>query len=286
MVNAGPGREAVFGDGPLGGDEQRRGAVGHLRGDPGREPAALDDGLEAGHLLQRGVAARPLVHGHLSVRDGLPGEAALVDGAQGPLVRAEREVLHVLAGDAPLLRDEFGAMELVDRCVAVAGAPALGAGVRAVGQSQGFGGLAAGVGDGDHRHVLGAARDDQVLGAGHHALGGEMDGLLGGAALPVDGGAGHLLGEARGEPGGAGDVPGLRADRVQAAEDDVLHRGRVDAAAFDQRLDDVGPEVGGVDGGESALAPADRGAYRFDDVGLGHDCSFVGGMSGGVRCSW
>ena len=62
-----------------------------------------------------------------------------------------------------------------------------------------------------------------------------MDGLLRRAALAVDGGAGHVLGQAGGQPAGAGDVAGLAADGVDAAEHDVLDRARVDAGAVDER---------------------------------------------------
>ncbi len=96
------------------------------------------------------------------------------------------------------------------------------------------------------------ARDHQVLGAGEHGLRGEVHGLLGGAALPVDGDTGHLLGEARGQPAGAGDVAGLRPDRVETAEDHVLHGGRVDPGALHQRGQHAGAEVGRVDRGESS----------------------------------
>ena len=62
-----------------------------------------------------------------------------------------------------------------------------------------------------------------------HALRGEVHRLLRRPALAVDGGPGDLLGEAGGQPAGAGDVAGLGADGIEAAEDDVLHRRRVDA---------------------------------------------------------
>ena len=103
-------------------------------------------------------------------------------------------------------------------------------------------------------HVLHAAGDDQVGGAAHHGLGGEVHGLLRRAALAVDGGAGHLVGQAGGEPAGAGDVAGLRADRVDAAEDHVLDRGRIDAGALDQRLERVRAEVGRVHLAQAAAA--------------------------------
>jgi hypothetical protein len=51
--------------------------------------------------------------------------------------------------------------------------------------------------DGVLAHVLHAARDHQVGGAGHDSLRREHDGLLAGPALPVGGQAGHVLGQAR-----------------------------------------------------------------------------------------
>lgn len=170
---------------------------------------------------------------------------------------AECELLHVATADAPLLGDQLGAVELVDRLVPVPGAPALAARVRAFGEAEGFGGLTGGEGDRDLRHVLGATRDDQVLGAGEDALGGEVDGLLRGAALAVDGDAGDLFGQSGGQPAGPGDVTGLRSDGVEAAEDDVLDGRRVDAGALDEGPQDMGAEVGGVDGTEATLAAAD-----------------------------
>ena len=77
-------------------------------------------------------------------------------------------------------------------------------------------------------------------------LGGEVDGLLGGAALAVDGGAGDVLGEPGHQPARAGDVARLGTDGVDAAEHHVLDGAGVDAGAFDQRLDAWRTEVGRV----------------------------------------
>ena len=107
------------------------------------------------------------------------------------------------------------------------------------------------------------------------ALGGEVHGLLAGAALTVDGGAGHAQRSAGREPRGAADVSRLRADGVEAAEDDVVDDLRVDSGAVEQAGDDLGAEVGRVHGGEGAVLLADGGADGVDDVGLGvpHCCS-------------
>ena len=104
----------------------------------------------------------------------------------------------------------------------------------------------------------------------HDRLRGEVDRLLRRAALPVDGDAGHLLGQPGGEPGGAGDVAGLRPDRVDAAEDDVVDGGRVDARPLDQGSGACAPRSAGMGAGQPAAAPADRRADRVDDVGMRH----------------
>ena len=83
-------------------------------------------------------------------------------------------------------------------------------------------------------------------GAAEHRLRGEVHGLLGRAALPVHGDAGHRLGQARREPRGAGDVAGLRADRVHAAEHHVVDGARVGLGAGQQGRDDVRAQVGRV----------------------------------------
>ncbi len=105
-----------------------------------------------------------------------------------------------------------------------------------------------------------------------------MHRLLGRAALPVDGDAGDRLGQARGQPRGAGDVAGLGPDRVHTAEHHVVDGVRVDLGTAQQFDDDVRTEIGRVDAGQAAAAAGDRGTHGVDDEGLGH-----GGLSL-VRC--
>ena len=124
--------------------------------------------------------------------------------------------------------------------------------------------------DRDLAHVLHPAGHHQVGGAAEHRLGREVDRLLGRAALPVHGDAGNRLGQAGREPRGAGDVAGLRADGVHAAEHDVVHGQRVHAGAGQQRRDDVRAEIGRVRAGQPAAAAADRGPDRIDQERLGH----------------
>src|SRR3546814_571995 len=160
----------------------------------------------------------------LPPRPYLALEAALRPGPEGPLVALHRERLHLVAADGPALGDHLGAAELADLTVAVALHPARRAGERVVEAEVGREGHRRA--DGDHRHLLDATRHDDVVHARHHRLRREVDGLLGRPALPVDGGAGHVLGQAGGEPACAGDVAGLATDGVDAAEHHVLDGGR------------------------------------------------------------
>ena len=126
--------------------------------------------------------------------------------------------------------------------------------------------------DRDGRHVLRPAGDDEVLRARHDALGREVHGLLGRSALPIDRRARDVLGQARGQPRGAGDVAGLRADRVEAAHHHVVDGTRIDAGALDQRLERVAPEIGGMHLAETAAPLAHRGPDRVDDVCRARRC--------------
>src|SRR3954468_21203789 len=270
MVHAGAGSEVVLLERALADHEDRGRTVRDLRRDRRGDPAALAHGLERLHLLEAGVTPRTFVGGDAFVGGDLAVEAAFVDRLDRSPVRLEREGLHVLAGDAPLLGDELGTVELVDRLVAVARDPALRPAER-VGllQADGSGG-AEGRADRDLAHVLHAAGDDDVLGAAHHALGCEVQRLLARPALAVDRRTGHLFGEARSQPRPGGDVACLRAGGFEAAEHDVFDDSRVDAAASDELLEHVCAQVGGVGGRQATVLLADGRADCFDDVGLRH----------------
>ena len=116
-----------------------------------------------------------------------------------------------------------------------------------------------------------------------HGLRSEVHGLLARTALAVDRHAGHVVGEPGGQPRGARDVAGLRAERVDAAEDHVVDQRGVDAGAIDERFDDVRAEVGRVHRGERAAAPADGRAHGVDDVGLSHGVSVFAMPSSRMR---
>ena len=82
-------------------------------------------------------------------------------------------------------------------------------------------------------HVLDARADDDVVDAGGDQRGAEVDGLLGRAALAVDGRRGGLDRQPGLQPGVARDVERLLAELLHAAGDDVLDLGRVDAGAVE-----------------------------------------------------
>ncbi len=93
-----------------------------------------------------------------------------------------------------------------------------------------------------------------------------MDRLLCRPALAVDGGAGDVLRKTGGEPARAGDVAGLRTDRIDIAEHDIVDSVGVDAGALDEVLDAVCAEVCRVDLGQSTTAASDGAADGVDDV--------------------
>ena len=72
------------------------------------------------------------------------------------------------------------------------------------------------------RQNIDSAEYDEVRRPAHDGLRGVVDRLLAGAALAFDRGAGDVLGEPGREPGVARHVHGLRAELVDAAEDDLV----------------------------------------------------------------
>ena len=110
------------------------------------------------------------------------------------------------------------------------------------------------------RHRLDAAGDDEVLVAGQHAHGGEVDGLLARAAEAVEGDAGRVERPAGVERGHAGDVHRVVAAPGAAAHDHVVDLGGVEAVAVAQRVRAPGP--GSAAGGRvqrAVLLPLPRG---------------------------
>ena len=122
------------------------------------------------------------------------------------------------------------------------------------------------------RHRFHAGGDHDVHGAAHHGLRGEMQRLLRGAALPVDRGTGHALRQLRGHDGVARDVVGLFARLHHAAHDHVFDLVGRGAGAFNQRVQNLGGEIGRMPAGETSSLAAAGGAGGGDDVSLGHLC--------------
>src|SRR5260370_1153367 len=102
-----------------------------------------------------------------------------------------------------------------------------------------------------------------------------------GAALPVDGAAGHALGQSRRQPRLPRDVQRLRADLGNASHDHVFDRGRVDAGAYHEFTQHVRGEVHRVEPRQPPVPLPDRGPDRSDDVCLSHDT--LRGCSGQAR---
>src|SRR5439155_15242777 len=126
---------------------------------------------------------------------------------------------------------------------------------------------------GAHRHPghhLDPGGDDDVVHAGHDALGGEVGRLLRGAALPVDGGAHHRLGEAGGQGGVAPDVERLLADLHHAAHDHVLHEGGIEVVAADEGPEGLRGEINRVRVLQLAVPATNGRPDGVDDDGGRH----------------
>ncbi len=241
-------------------------------------------------MYKRHGVADGLVAGEVDAVQGhdLGVVRALLPGPGGLAVAGEGEGVLLLAGDAVLVGDQFGALAQRDRPLRrhgrVGHAPAEGGRVHLL-VAGGEGPLRLGQHPGRAAHGLHAARD-------HHGGVAERDGPVGlhdrlhaGGAQPVDGRAGHGHGQPGEQHGHAGDVAVLLPRAVGVAEDHVVdacrvqRRGPVDQGAYDVR-----GEVVGAYGGEGAAVPADRGADGVDDVHIPD--AVVHGVSVNVRDGW
>ena len=189
------------------------------------------------------------------------------------------------AREAPLLHDELRGRPLGGEV-----AFETGQGTRAVP-------LAAGAARGEERaevhpgHGLHAAADRPVVFAGPDALGGEVHGLLAGAALAVDRGAGQADRQAGAEQRVAGHVARLLAALERAAGDQVVQGVGVGPGMADEVVERVREQVQGMPVAQGAAAAAHGGADGVDDHGVSagrggaHGFSFTGEVwwDGGAR---
>ena len=102
-----------------------------------------------------------------------------------------------------------------------------------------------------------------------------MHRLLRRAALTVDGGRRNFFGPAGGQHGVASNVERLLTDLHDAAHDDVVNHGRVEAVALFEGLQHVCCEVDGVLILQLAVALATRGADGIDDHCFSHVVFFL-----------
>ena len=123
-------------------------------------------------------------------------------------------------------------------------------------------------------HMLDATADRDVVHAGCDQSRGEVDRLLRRSALPVDGRRRSLDRQAGLEPGVAADVVRLLPVLLDAAGDDVLDLGRIDAGPCQHLHEDRSEQLVRVDVPVVPLlgmAAAHRCPYRLDD----HDLTSV-----------
>jgi hypothetical protein len=108
---------------------------------------------------------------------------------------------------------------------------------------------------------LSASRDQ----AGHH-----VHGLLGRAALRVQGQAAGLVGQPGVQPGGPGHVAGLLTRLRHAPASHLLDAGRVEARPVQQAGLRRTQDLGRVQPGQHPAPLADRGARRSYDHRVAH----------------
>ena len=196
-MDAGPRRQLVFLDGLLGSEQNRARAVRNLAGHRRGQPAALDQGGQGRHLLQRRVS-RAFVGPEAVDLDDLVLEVPGANRRLSPLMAGQRVLLHLLTRDVPLLSDQLRTTELRDLLIAVAVQPALGF-VGGRGEPE----LLAddhGRRDGDLAHVLHATGQDQIRSTGQNRLCAKGNSLLAGTALTVHSDTGHFLWISGGQP--------------------------------------------------------------------------------------
>ena len=256
-------------------DHHARGAVADLAGGGRGDPAALLQQLHRAHAVQADVEADAFVDVVaddlaflVQAVDGqdLVLEGAALRGRDGALVGEVAELVELILGQAVLSGDHLGAHELAELDVGIALFHP-----RALRNAEAF------LGGQRHRqahrhagHALDARGDHDVLGAAEHALGGEVQRLLRGAALAVDRGARHAFRKLGREHRVARDVGGLLAHLHHAAHHHVLDGRGIDAGAIHQLVQHLGGQIRGVPPAHAPALAASGGPGRGDDIGLSH----------------
>ena len=167
-------------------------------------------------------------------------------------------MVEVGPGDTAAFGDPLGGGELVGHV----DVPRLRPDRRAVG---------AGVGTQAHpAHRLDAAGDAGVDRPSRDQPGDQVIGLLRAAALAVDGGRAHLLGQSGRQPGHPGDVVGLLPVLRDTAADDLFDKRSVDAGLVHQSPLGGAEQFGGVQPGQPSVALPDRAAGGLDDDRITH----------------
>jgi hypothetical protein len=121
---------------------------------------------------------------------------------------------------------------------------------------------------GHTRHAFRACCNDYVLRARHDRLGRELDRLLGASTLSVDGHGGDALWQLGCQDGIASEGKGLFTRLCHAAEDDVLHRCRINSRTVHDGVQHFGRQVCGMPIGQPSVAAAAGSSYRLNYVGI------------------
>ncbi|EEF26235.1 conserved hypothetical protein, partial [Ricinus communis] len=262
-------------------DQRGAGGVADLARHGGRQAAAGCQRIEGRHFFERGFA-HGFVHLEIADRHDFAVETAGVDGGAGAVVRDEGEFFHRLAAEAVFLGDQLRRAKLRG----AGGAEARHEAFRfrhGVGEAE----FLAAARRGAHRnraHVLHAAGDDDIHHARHHGLRREMHCLLRRTALAIEADRRHVHRQPGRQPRRARHVAGLRADRVDHAEDHVFVVLGRNCVALHQCRQHVRAEISRMDVGERPLALAGRGSEDVDDIGfIGHVVSPTESLSGQRR---
>ena len=270
--DAGPGAQSGLAGALLGHPQHSCGTVGDLRTVSGVVHAFGKHRLESGQALRCrlaralvagdhvGLARRSLsTHDRSLDRDDLPVETTLGHCHGSLTLRLQAQPVDVGPGDPVLLGDPLGGIELVGHIPRELFGTRLARTVVRIGT------------EADPAHGLDSAGDTGVDGIGADQVGDEVVGLLGRAALAVDGGRRRLVRHALAEPGGPGDIGCLLAGLGHTTADDLLDAARLDAGLLHHADLRPAEELGCVQPGEPSVALTDRSADCFDDDRLSHD---------------